>query len=67
MSDALKPGWLSNIFNENAIEVATWPKSLRRAGGFTDAGLTESQRIEAVRRLRERIDELEGHYERNSL
>jgi hypothetical protein len=55
----LRPGWLSRQFEANAIEIATWPESMRASAGFTDEGMTERQRKEAARILRKRADELD--------
>jgi hypothetical protein len=55
----LRPGWLSRQFEANAIEIATWPESMRASAGFTDEGMTERQRKEAARILRKRGDELD--------
>jgi hypothetical protein len=55
----LKDGWLERQFDANAIEIATWPKSLRHAAGFTDVSLTPKQKREAARRLLLRAAELD--------
>jgi len=50
---------LEQQFNHVAVEVATWPESMRRAAGFTDDSLTPEQRKEAAKRLRRRAEELD--------
>lgn len=55
----LEPGWLNRQMNEHMINWATYPEWMRRDGSATDDDLTQEQRQEAARRLRERANELD--------
>lgn len=50
---------LASLTRRINVEIATWPQSLRQAGGFYDSGLTEAERREAAAILRARAVELE--------
>lgn len=55
----LRRGWLTRQMHQNAVEVATWPESMRSAAGFTDDQFTPRQRREAAEILRKRANELD--------